>query len=324
MRLANALCHLRESPWGSVSVTGPRGFRIEQLSRIALNVLDLERSACFYREALGFVDKGPAEDLGPGPYTTLSGSFRRLLLDLGAQHLELTQWQHPGRPYPPASRANDLWFQHFAIVSCDISRAYLRLMGSGATPITVTGPQTLPAASGGATAYKFRDPDGHPLELLQFPGPPAAPGSDSALNTGIDHTALSVSQSDKSIAFYHDLLGLSHISTHENTGAAQDSLDDLSHTVTQVTALAPSRKTPHLELLGYRRPRGRPLLAPANVNDVAASRIVFRVDKLPNLLTALAAHPVHNPAATAELLSVSDRTALVRDPDGHILLFEQT
>ncbi len=323
MRLANALCHLRESPWGSVSVTGSHGFRIGQLSRIALNVPDLERSARFYREALGFVDKGPAQDLDPGPYTLLGGSCRRLLLGLGAQCLELTQWQRPGRPYPPASRANDLWFQHFAIVTCDIGRAYLRLRGSGATPITDSGPQTLPAASGGATAYKFRDPDGHPLELLQFPGPAAAPDSDSALNTGIDHTALSVSESDESIAFYHQVLGLSQVSTQENTGIAQDSLDDLAHTVVQVTALAPGHKTPHLELLGYRTPRGRTLPVPAEVRDVAASRTVFRVDRLKNLLTAVAAHRTHTTAPT-EPLGVLDRTALVRDPDGHLLLFEQT
>ena len=35
-------------------------------------------------------------------------------------------------------------------------------------PITVGGPIRLPCASGGARAFKFRDEDGHPLELLEF------------------------------------------------------------------------------------------------------------------------------------------------------------
>lgn len=304
-------------------MTGSRGFRILQLSRIALNVTDLERSARFYREALGFVDSGAVEDRDPDPRTVLGGSCRRLLLSLGAQRLELTQYKRPGRPYPPGSRADDLWFQHFAIVTRDMGRAHLRLTGSGARPITVGGPQTLPAASGGVTAYKFRDPDGHPLELLQFPGQAAAPDLDSTLNTGIDHTALSVSQSDASIAFYHHVLGLAQISTQDNTGTAQDALDDLAHTVVQVTALAPTHKTPHLELLGYRTPRGRPLPVPANVHDIAASQTVFRVDKLRHLLAALGPRTPTS-AAPTEPLSVSDRAALVRDPDGHLLLFEQT
>ncbi len=36
------------------------------------------------------------------------------------------------------------------------------------------GPERLPARSGGVSAFKFRDPDGHPLELLAFP-PEAVP-----------------------------------------------------------------------------------------------------------------------------------------------------
>lgn len=305
-------------------MTGQHDFHILRLSRVAVNVTDLERSAHFYQETLGFVEGSTANGLDPDPDTVLGKPFRRLFLTLGAQCLELTQWAPPARPYPPNSRANDLWFQHFAIVSRDIARAHLRLAGTGAIPITTAGPQTLPPASGGVTAYKFRDPDGHPLELLQFSGPPAMATADTAINTGIDHTALSVAPGVDSIGFYQHVLGLSRISAQENTGPAQDRLDALPYTVVQVTALAPAQKTPHIELLCYRTPQGRPRTAAANIRDMAASRTVFQVDRLPGLLAALAAHRAHGAASAGEALSVSNRTALVRDPDGHLLVFEQT
>ena len=305
-------------------MTGQRDFHIVRLSHVAVNVTDLERSARFYQDTLGFVEGSTAKGLDPGPDTVLGKPFRRLFLTLGAQGLELTQWVPPGRPYPPASRANDLWFQHFAIVSRDIARAHLRLAGTGATPITTAGPQTLPPTSGGVTAYKFRDPDGHPLELLQFSGPAAMAAADTAINTGIDHTALSIGPGDESITFYRHVLGLSQVSTQENTGPAQDRLDALPHTAVQVTALTSAQKTPHLELLCYRTPRGRPRPSAANIRDVAASRTVFQVDRLPGLLAALVSHRAHSAASAGETLSASNRMALVRDPDGHLLVFEQT
>ena len=91
-------------------------------------------------------------------------------------------------------------------------QAYRRLCSvSGWTAISIDGPQRLPASSGGVSAFKFRDPDGHPLELLAFPDG-AWPAhwqarSNGDLALGIDHSAISVSDSARSIAFY-EALGL--------------------------------------------------------------------------------------------------------------------
>lgn len=303
-------------------MTGERGFSIARLSRIALNVTDLERSARFYREALGFIECAAAGHTDAELQIVLGGPFRSLAMSLGHQCLELTQFEGGSRPYPAASHANDLWFQHFAIVTQDIGAAYLRLSRFDASPITTEGPQSLPAASGGVVAYKFRDPDGHPLELLQFPGPRTVGAHERALNTGIDHTALSVSDSDVSIAFYHELLGLSLVSTQENHGPAQDRLDGLPQVAVQVTALAPVHKTPHVELLGYREPRGRPPPSDTLISDIAASRTVFRIDKLSHLLTAHRAHLAPHAALAPLLARDTGRIALVPDPDSHLLLFE--
>ena len=64
-----------------------------------------------------------------------------------------------------------------------------------------TGPVTLPKSAGGVTAVKFRDPEGHPLEFLQFP-PGANADWKGAGIMGIDHSAISVGDVAASRRFY--------------------------------------------------------------------------------------------------------------------------
>jgi catechol 2,3-dioxygenase-like lactoylglutathione lyase family enzyme len=92
-----------------------------------------------------------------------------LVMRLGGEEVEFVAYRRPGRAYPADSRSPDLWFQHFAIVVSDMDRAYRQLQRAGARPISRGGPQTLPEQNGRVRAFKFRDPDGHPLELLFFP-----------------------------------------------------------------------------------------------------------------------------------------------------------
>ena len=68
-------------------------------------------------------------------------------------------------------------------------------------------------------AYKFRDPDGHPLELSQFPDGrwtrrPTSPGP----FRGIDHTAVAVADLELSLAFYSGTLGFELTARGVNTG----------------------------------------------------------------------------------------------------------
>ncbi len=93
---------------------------------------------------------------------------RRRRMTLGAQEVELVAFDPPGRPYPEARRSNDPWFQHIALVVDDIAGVFDALQRFDMTPISIGGPQLLPVNTGGVSAVKFRDPDGHPLELLSF------------------------------------------------------------------------------------------------------------------------------------------------------------
>jgi catechol 2,3-dioxygenase-like lactoylglutathione lyase family enzyme len=248
---------------------------------------DPQRLLAFYT-GLGFA----AGDAQPVPAAEmallgLQGGGSRRRLRLGDQRIELDQFDQPGRPYPPDVTGADHRFQHLALVTDDAAAAWSRASALGATAISVAGPVTLPASSGGVTAIKFRDPEGHPLELLQMPGQ-LRTGASGLL--GIDHSAISVSDVEVSRGFY-EALGLSPGRQTFNHGASQAALDGLAGAQVDVVPLMPASKTPHLELLGYRTPRPRRAgrLAP---NDVAATRVVW----------------------------VADRDTLLRDPDGHLHL----
>ena len=73
------------------------------------------------------------------------------------------------------------------------------------------------------------------------------------------------------------------------TGRRRTALDGLDDVEVDVVPMNPADKPPHVELLGYRHPVGR-AHSPLAVNDIAATRIVWR----------------------------SDGDALLRDPDGHL------
>lgn len=213
----------------------------------------------------------------------------RLSLRLGEQRLDLDSFDDPGRPYPTGATSADLNFQHLALVTDDASAAWARAAELGARPISIDGPVRLPASAGGVTAVKFRDPEGHPLELLQFPPDKASRWRGRGI-IGIDHSAISVSDVCASRRFY-ETLGMSAQNVTINHGATQVALDGLARVEVDVIPMLARRETPHLELLAYRKPVGRAAGTLA-ANDVAATRIVW----------------------------AADRDSLVRDPDGHLHL----
>ncbi len=298
-----------------------------RLLRVAIPVTDLGRLAAFYRDALGF-SVGPTRTRrgdGFARATATPGAHADVAtLRLGDQHLALEHHHTPARPYPPGSRSQDLWFQHVAIIVADMDAAHRRLTAVGCTAISVGGPQHLPESSGGVLAFKFRDPDGHPLELLQFPpGREPAPWRASAARAssepclGLDHSAIGVADAAASARFYTAALGLPNTAAGLNSGPAQQRLDDAPGALVDVVAMTPAAAPPHVELLGYRTPSdGRPLPPDAAVADIVATRLVLEVARLDQAtLTAAGARFVSAGVVEGD----EGRTALVRDPDGHLL-----
>jgi catechol 2,3-dioxygenase-like lactoylglutathione lyase family enzyme len=281
-----------------------------RIDRISLTTAAPDALAAFYCGALGFTRAGRAS-LGGEDFARAMGlsaaRAEAVTLRLGAQSIELLAFAQPGRPYPAERRSDDPIFQHMAIVVTDMRAAHARLSRHpGWAPVSTEGPQRLPATSGGVTAFKFRDPEGHPLELLEFP-PGAAPPAWAAARgpepcLGIDHSAIVVSDTMASAGFYAGL-GFGALGGSLNHGPEQQRLDGLAGAEVRVTALGHGTALPHLELLDYRHPRpGRPGPSRHASNDVATARLVLR--------------PPGQPRQPAEW----SRARLLEDPDGHHLL----
>ncbi|WP_342148171.1 VOC family protein [Methylorubrum sp. SB2] len=192
---------------------------------------------------------------------------------IGAQTIELAPASERS-PEPAPSNATD--FQHCALAVADMEAAFAHLSGvPGWTPISRAGPERLPASSGGVSAFKFRDPDGHPLELLAFPTGAVPPvwRDRPGLFLGIDHTAITVADTERAVAFYAGF-GFSVASRGVNRGPEQARLDAVDDPVVEVTGLTPpGGAPPHLELLCYRAPGTVP--RPCADGSPLATRIVL-------------------------------------------------
>ena len=147
-----------------------------------------------------------------------------------------------GRPIQVDSRSNDQWFQHIAIVVSDMERAYQHLRVHKVQH-TSTGPQRIPdwnKAAAGTKAFYFKDPDGHNLELIYFPpgkGDPKWQQTDGRLFLGIDHTAIAVSDTDRSLKLYRDVLGMKIAGESENYGTEQEHLNNVFASRVRITGL---------------------------------------------------------------------------------------
>jgi catechol 2,3-dioxygenase-like lactoylglutathione lyase family enzyme len=297
---------------------------------VGITVSDMDRALEFYTKVLPFEKVSDLEIAGP-EFERLNGVFgaraRIVRLRLGEEHLELIEYLAPrGRPIPVDSRSNDRWFQHVAIIVSDMDRAY-RWLREHKVQHASTGPQTLPEyipAAAGIRAFYFKDPDGHNLEILQFPagqGDAKWHRASDKLFLGIDHTAIVVSDTDASLRFYRDTLGLRVAGESENYGPEQEHLNNVFGARLHITGLR-AAAGPGIEFLEYLAPRdGRPAPADLKASDLAFWLTKLVVKKASESATATRAGKfvwispgaVHLPDA-----QLGFRWALtVRDPDGH-------
>jgi catechol 2,3-dioxygenase-like lactoylglutathione lyase family enzyme len=312
--------------------------RVGAVGAIGLTVSHMDRSVVFYRDVLDFEKVSDVEVSGPA-YEQLTGVFglraRVVVMRLGRERIELTEYLAPrGRAAPVDSRSNDVWFQHIAIITSDVEQAYLWLRRHQVQHVS-PGPQRLPdwnPRAGGIKAFYFRDPDGHPLEILEFPpdkGDARWHRAGDRIFLGIDHTAIVVTDTERSLRFYRDLLGLGVAGESENWGPEQERLNNVFGARLRITTLR-AASGPGVELLEYLTPRtGR--RAPV---DVAANDLVHWHT------TVVAPDPTASAArlrggripsdhflgfVSAEVVRRPDRVLgfgagfLARDPDGHAL-----
>src|SRR5262245_13650041 len=295
---------------------------VHAVDAIGMTVADTDRALDFYTRILGFTPVEDAEVTSES-YERLRGVFplrmRVVRLQLGGEFLELTEYLAPrGRPAPVDARSNDHWFQHVAIVVRDMDRAYQWLHDQHVTHVSAA-PQRLPdwnPQAGGIRAFYFRDPDGHPLELIWFPpgkGDPRWQEPTDKVFLGIAHTAIAVGDTRRSLAFYRDRLGLRVAGGSENSGIEQQRLNAVRGARLRITSLR-AATGPGIEFLEYLTPRdGRPVPADHRANDLVhwQTRLIARDE---GTVDALARG--RSVATPGRELGFA-RGATLRDPDGH-------
>jgi catechol 2,3-dioxygenase-like lactoylglutathione lyase family enzyme len=308
--------------------------RVETVVSFGMTVLDVDRSVEFYSKVLSFEKMSDVEVAGT-EYERLTGVFglrmRVVRIKLGEEFLDLTEFLAPrGRPVPFDTRSNDRWFQHVAIIVRDMDEAYQHLRKHKVEHAS-SGPQRLPdwnKKAGGIKAFYFKDTDGHHLEVLQLPpdkGDPRWHKKTDRLFLGIDHTAIAVAETEASLSFYRDRLGLKVVGESENHGTEQEHLNNVFGARVRITTLR-TTKGPGIELLEYLTPRdGR--LAPhgSQANDLWHWQARLRTTQLGQVADALRGSAGR--LVSPSIVALSDdqlgytKGLLARDPDGHALLF---
>jgi catechol 2,3-dioxygenase-like lactoylglutathione lyase family enzyme len=152
---------------------------VQRLSHLGICVSDLARAVGFYRDALGFAERGPLEVAGE-PAARLLGlpelKLRAVYLERDGVRIELLHYVAPGALGDGTPRPmNALGLSHLSLRVADLDRAVEAVLRAGGRLLAASR-IALPAAR--TRAVFVTDPDGTRLELVEAPGDPAAlPGS---------------------------------------------------------------------------------------------------------------------------------------------------
>ena len=305
---------------------------VERVTTVGFTVSDMDRSVAFFSDVLTFEKISDVEVSG-AEYETLQGVFpvrmRKVRMGLGREEIELTEYLAPrGRPIPTEFRSQDRWFQHIAIVVGDMDAAYRRLRDHKVEHVSPE-PQRLPdwnPNAGGVGAFYFRDPDGHVLEVISFPegkGDPRWREPTVRLFLGIDHTAIVVDDTDRSLPFYRDQLGFRVAGESENYGSEQERLNAVFGARLRITGLR-APQGPGIEFLDYLTPGdGRPMPEDERASDLFHWETTLGAchpEAVERAMRAARATFVSPGLVTLPGDELGFREGfLVRDPDGHVM-----
>jgi lactoylglutathione lyase len=184
---------------------------VKSLGNFSHIVASLDRSLAFYRDGLGLEVTGPAAVFRPDEVimklANVPGAQTRytwLKIPGSPMAVELIEYKDIDRK-PVLPRFQDPGATTLSVRVRDLDGTIARLKTLGGRVITVAG---VPAEIGGRSRIVFmQDPDGFVIELSQALAPPA-PTPETPGNVLGASFELTIADTDKTIAFYRDLLGL--------------------------------------------------------------------------------------------------------------------
>jgi catechol 2,3-dioxygenase-like lactoylglutathione lyase family enzyme len=309
--------------------------QVKKVDVIGITVSDMNRSIRFYSEVLGF-KKISDEEFNGASYEQLEGIFglnmRVVKMQLGEEVIELTDYlTSGGRTIPPDAKPNDLSFQHIAIVVSDMNKAYAQLRRFNVEHVS-TSPQTLPATivpAAGIKAFYFHDPDNHNLELIYFPkgkGLPKWQQAHGKIFLGFDHTAIGVSDTEKSLELYQSILGIERKGESFNYGNEQAHLNNVEGASLHITGFR-SAAGPGIEFLQYLQPgSGKPYPSDTRADDLwywQTTLLVTGIESLFDKLKGSGYSFVSEGLVELKNKKGIQKAFIIRDGDGHALLIKE-
>ena len=315
------------SPARAGSTVNPAPARA--VNGVAITVSDMDRAVAFYSTVLFFEMVSDVRSSGPevdSLFGMRGAGVRVVTMRLGAERIELVQdLGRDGHAMPADAGSADHALQHIAIAVNDMDQAYLWLHRhhvEQTSPVPPLQPELNPGARGVRT-FAFADPDGYALEIVQFPagkGDARWQRPSDRVFLGIDHTAIVVRNTEQSLRFYRDALGLRVVSGSESPGRGHERLNDAAGAPARVTTLR-AAKGAEIELVEHPAARdGRPDPRAAMASDVVRSRTLLVTGDAVAAATRIGSstggsRPIVVAMADAPL--GFRRGLAVDDPDGH-------
>jgi len=285
---------------------------------IGLCVSDLARSRQFFIEQLGFL---------PDSVLKLPGVAARKLLRLPACEalyadylwregfcLELLSYEGTGYTPHPRAPAHALGLAALTLETRDLPEVLRRIQAAGAG---VLPQRVLPSGGEPPRVACVRDPDGELFQLVST-GAGSLGAHGRRWWPSMPHLVLTVSELDRSVRFYRDVLGLLFEGEAQVEGGPAVGMLELPEASFRQAALWKAGLC--LLLREYRAPKALPKRGGA-MNQLGFTHLSFNVHDLPGTLEAARRFGVEMMDDTALVMDPAQPPVAIflRDPDGQLI-----
>ncbi|HZJ30842.1 MAG TPA: VOC family protein [Vicinamibacterales bacterium] len=294
-------------------------------------VTDLDKATAFYRDGLGFAVPGaPSDAATNAPLRNMFGLPNAQLRWVIARPagiqggVEIVEAKNIASR-PVTRNVQDPGAVTLVLAVRDVDTIVSRLTRLGGVVVT-TGGAPIDVALGGAAsrAALMRTPDGHFLQLVQRPAPPAAAGEPTP-DVMEARVRLTVSDIERTLRLYRDQLGLREQSpgSFSGTSAVLQMLGLRSGMYRQAITQVPTSGL-FLQFIEFKDVDRR--VVQADIQDPGSTRMQLRVKDLDAAIKAVvgAGGRVVSSGGTPALLPAGQgspiRAAIVQDPDNLFLV----
>ena len=287
---------------------------------LVITVRDVGRSVDFYSRVLLFEKVSDVQTSGADVARLFGVSgprVRVVTMRLGAERLELVEDRgRVSRQTPAEAPRDERAVARIALAVNDIEQASLWLQRQHVQRTTEAPAPDVRQNTTGVRALSFEDPDGHALEIVEYPagqGDARWQRPTDRVFLGIDHAALVVGDTDESLRFYRDTLGLRVTARRESDALEPSSAGTAGRS--RITTLR-GGGGPAIELFESPAPRDARL---ASHRGSQQTLVVTTDAKLP--VAGAGWSSAENERGT--IVSIADATLGFRrgvtalDPDGH-------